>query len=105
VRIAGSRGAARATSWAPVPAAAAASPNSGDRNGSKTPPPLATGDVVRMTVEGIGTIENTVGARREAVQGRAKDRHTDSWAPSLHRLLIDCLLHLSHRISEPPAGS
>jgi 2-keto-4-pentenoate hydratase/2-oxohepta-3-ene-1,7-dioic acid hydratase in catechol pathway len=37
------------------------------RNGSKTPPPLTTGDVVRMTVEGIGTIENTVGARREAV--------------------------------------
>ncbi len=37
------------------------------RNGSKTPPPLKTGDVVRMTVEGIGTIENTVGERREAV--------------------------------------
>ncbi|MNW51611.1 fumarylacetoacetate hydrolase family protein [Arthrobacter sp. JUb115] len=36
------------------------------RNGSKTPPPLQTGDVVRMTVEGIGTIENTVGVRREA---------------------------------------
>ena len=31
------------------------------RNGAKTPPPLKTGDVVRMTVEGIGTIENTVG--------------------------------------------
>jgi 2-keto-4-pentenoate hydratase/2-oxohepta-3-ene-1,7-dioic acid hydratase in catechol pathway len=37
------------------------------RNGSKTPPPLKTGDVVRMTVEGIGSIENTVGARREAL--------------------------------------
>ncbi len=37
------------------------------RNGAKTPPPLKTGDVVRMTVEGIGTIENTVGDRREAV--------------------------------------
>ncbi|SDX49596.1 2-keto-4-pentenoate hydratase/2-oxohepta-3-ene-1,7-dioic acid hydratase (catechol pathway) [Arthrobacter sp. cf158] len=37
------------------------------RNGSKTPPPLKTGDVVRMTVEGIGTIENTVGERRDAV--------------------------------------
>jgi 2-keto-4-pentenoate hydratase/2-oxohepta-3-ene-1,7-dioic acid hydratase in catechol pathway len=37
------------------------------RNGSKTPPPLKTGDVVRMTVEGIGSIENTVGARRDAV--------------------------------------
>ena len=35
------------------------------RNGAKTPPPLTTGDVVRMTVEGIGTIENTVGTRRE----------------------------------------
>ena len=37
------------------------------RNGAQTPPPLKTGDVVRMTVEGIGTIENTVGTRREAV--------------------------------------
>lgn len=37
------------------------------RNGTQTPPPLTTGDVVRMTVEGIGTIENTVGTRREAV--------------------------------------
>lgn len=37
------------------------------RNGSLTPPPLKTGDVVRMTVEGIGTIENTVGSRRQAV--------------------------------------
>jgi len=36
------------------------------RHGSKTPPPLTTGDVVRMTVEGIGSIENTVGSRREA---------------------------------------
>jgi 2-keto-4-pentenoate hydratase/2-oxohepta-3-ene-1,7-dioic acid hydratase in catechol pathway len=31
------------------------------RNGSTTPPPLKTGDRVRMTIEGIGTIENTVG--------------------------------------------
>ncbi|WP_284988035.1 MULTISPECIES: fumarylacetoacetate hydrolase family protein [unclassified Arthrobacter] len=36
------------------------------RNGTQTPPPLSPGDVVRMSVEGIGTIENTVGARREA---------------------------------------
>ncbi|MGF6832259.1 2-keto-4-pentenoate hydratase/2-oxohepta-3-ene-1,7-dioic acid hydratase in catechol pathway [Paenarthrobacter sp. TE4293] len=36
------------------------------RNGSRTPPPLQTGDVVRMTVEGIGWIENTVGQRRNA---------------------------------------
>ncbi|WP_420181025.1 fumarylacetoacetate hydrolase family protein [Paenarthrobacter sp. TA1.8] len=37
------------------------------RNGAKTPPPLKTGDVVRMTVEGIGSIENTVGERRAAI--------------------------------------
>jgi len=30
------------------------------RAGKLTPPPLKPGDVVRMTVEGIGTIENTV---------------------------------------------
>jgi 2-keto-4-pentenoate hydratase/2-oxohepta-3-ene-1,7-dioic acid hydratase in catechol pathway len=35
------------------------------RNGTQTPPPLRPGDVVRMSVEGIGTIENTVGTRRE----------------------------------------
>lgn len=37
------------------------------RNGDKTPPPLQPGDTVRMSVEGIGIIENTVGARREAL--------------------------------------
>ncbi|WP_458109492.1 fumarylacetoacetate hydrolase family protein [Arthrobacter sp. R3-55] len=37
------------------------------RNGAKTPPPLKTGDSVRMTVEGIGSILNTVGERREAL--------------------------------------
>jgi len=31
------------------------------RNGELTPPPLKTGDVVTMTIEGIGTIQNTVG--------------------------------------------
>jgi len=30
------------------------------RNGSRTPPPLQPGDVVEMTVEGIGTIANRV---------------------------------------------
>lgn len=30
------------------------------RNGSRTPPPLRPGDVVEMTVEGIGTIRNRV---------------------------------------------
>ncbi|MGO4146467.1 fumarylacetoacetate hydrolase family protein [Paenarthrobacter sp. YAF11_1] len=37
------------------------------RNGAKTPPPLKTGDSVRMKVGGIGSILNTVGERREAV--------------------------------------
>ena len=36
------------------------------RNGTKTPPPLQPHDVVQMSVEGIGTITNTVGIRREA---------------------------------------
>lgn len=36
------------------------------RNGAKTPPPLKTGDVVEMSIEGIGTIINTVGERRTA---------------------------------------
>ncbi|MBY6708641.1 fumarylacetoacetate hydrolase family protein [Rhodococcus sp. BP-241] len=31
------------------------------RRGEQTPPPLQAGDVVTMTVEGIGTLENTVG--------------------------------------------
>ena len=31
------------------------------RNGSLTPPPLKAGDVVTMTVEGVGTISNVVG--------------------------------------------
>lgn len=44
------------------------------RSGSKTPPPLKTGDVVRLTVEGIGTIENTVGPRREG-STRVAARH------------------------------
>ncbi|MEH6303899.1 hypothetical protein PVV53_24650, partial [Salmonella enterica subsp. enterica serovar London] len=30
------------------------------RNGSRTPPPLQPGDLVEMTVEGIGTIANRV---------------------------------------------
>lgn len=32
------------------------------RRGERTPPPLAVGDTVTMTVEGLGTIENTVTA-------------------------------------------
>lgn len=34
------------------------------RNGERTPPPLQPGDVVTMTVDGIGTIENRVVAAR-----------------------------------------
>lgn len=47
------------------------------RNGAKTPPPLAPGDVVEMRVEGIGTITNTVGVRRVAdtrVPSRSRPR-------------------------------
>jgi 2-keto-4-pentenoate hydratase/2-oxohepta-3-ene-1,7-dioic acid hydratase in catechol pathway len=56
------------------------------RNGLRTPPPLKTGDVVRMTVEGIGTIENTVGSRREAstrvaARQRPRIRVADLHAP------------------------
>ncbi|MEI2277178.1 fumarylacetoacetate hydrolase family protein [Paenarthrobacter ilicis] len=36
------------------------------RNGARTPPALQTGDIVTMTVEGIGSIRNTVGAQRQA---------------------------------------
>ena len=36
------------------------------RNGSMTPPPLQPGDTVQMHVEGIGTVSNTVGVRRDA---------------------------------------
>ena len=47
------------------------------RNAAQTPPPLQTGDTVTMTVEGIGTIRNTIGARREAqtlVRARPRPR-------------------------------
>lgn len=36
------------------------------RNGKREPPPLKSGDAVRMWVQGIGAIENTVGKKREA---------------------------------------
>jgi hypothetical protein len=35
-------------------------PSGGDAGALKNPPPLTSGDVVTMTVEGIGTITNTV---------------------------------------------
>ncbi|MCQ1955745.1 fumarylacetoacetate hydrolase family protein [Arthrobacter sp. zg-Y826] len=47
------------------------------RLGDQAPPPLQTGDSVSMTVEGIGTITNTVGPRREAstlVRARPRQR-------------------------------
>jgi 2-keto-4-pentenoate hydratase/2-oxohepta-3-ene-1,7-dioic acid hydratase in catechol pathway len=31
------------------------------RNGAKEPPPLRPGDEVRLEVEGIGTLTNTIG--------------------------------------------
>lgn len=37
------------------------------RNGTQSPPPLQPADTVVMSVEGIGTLSNTVGARREAI--------------------------------------
>ncbi len=60
------------------------------RHGEQTPPPLQPGDTVTMTVEGIGTIANTIGERREAetlVRARPRQRLRRSYeagaAPSL----------------------
>ena len=48
------------------------------RRGERTPPPLQPGDVVEMTVEGIGTIRNTVVAGLPApVIARARPRPRD----------------------------
>jgi 2-keto-4-pentenoate hydratase/2-oxohepta-3-ene-1,7-dioic acid hydratase in catechol pathway len=45
------------------------------RNGELTPPPLREGDRVRLVVEGIGEIENTIGRRRDGVPAaRARRR-------------------------------
>jgi hypothetical protein len=68
------------------------------RNGSQAPQPLKTGDVVRMTVEGIRTIENMVGERREAfgdfsalfhgtARGRRKSVAGQSFAAAVN---LDC---------------
>ncbi|WGW11891.1 fumarylacetoacetate hydrolase family protein [Saxibacter everestensis] len=52
------------------------------RHNDLVPPPLAEGDRVRLTVEGIGSIENTVGARRrEGVPSRPARRRGRSRAP------------------------
>lgn len=44
------------------------------RNGALQPPPLRTGDRVRLVVAGIGEIENTVGSRRRADLPAARAR-------------------------------
>lgn len=45
------------------------------RNQGLTPPPLQTGDVVSMVIEGVGTIENVVGAPVDAPElPRARER-------------------------------
>lgn len=45
------------------------------RNGELVPPPLREGDRVRLVVEGIGEIENTIGRRRDGVPAaRARRR-------------------------------
>ncbi|STX05712.1 fumarylacetoacetate hydrolase family protein [Kocuria rosea] len=44
------------------------------RNGQLSPPPLVEGDRVRLVVEGIGEIENMIGARRRDVIPAARAR-------------------------------
>ncbi|MGL4256259.1 MAG: fumarylacetoacetate hydrolase family protein, partial [Microbacterium sp.] len=48
------------------------------RNGALAPPPLAPGDVVRMSIEGIGELVSTVGATVDAPgvpRARPRPRH------------------------------
>jgi 2-keto-4-pentenoate hydratase/2-oxohepta-3-ene-1,7-dioic acid hydratase in catechol pathway len=48
------------------------------RNGALAPPPLASGDVVRMSIEGIGELVSTVGATVDAPgvpRARPRPRH------------------------------
>ncbi|MEJ1197214.1 hydroxylase, partial [Streptomyces sp. CCNWLW230] len=47
------------------------------RGGERTPPPLKPGDTVTLTVEGVGTLTNTVVAGAEPVPlpaGRRRNR-------------------------------
>ena len=47
------------------------------RSGKQDPPPLAVGDVVKMTVDGLGTIENTVvsGATSHPIRKTTRSGH------------------------------
>lgn len=46
------------------------------RNGEKVPPPLKPGDTVRISVDGIGVIENSVGEQNQSAEpvARARER-------------------------------
>ncbi|MFC8797791.1 fumarylacetoacetate hydrolase family protein [Promicromonospora sp. NPDC057138] len=54
------------------------------RKGDLTPPPLVPGDVVEVEVEGIGTIRNSIGPRREALT-LVPARHRDRTRPRAQR--------------------
>ena len=74
-----------ATCSAPAPSAtAAASPSCGAATARRTPPPLRPGDVVTLTVEGIGSLTNRVAVappppalppvrRRDAAEARRRE--------------------------------
>ncbi len=59
------------------------------RHGALDPPPLAEGDRVRLEVEGIGAVENTVGARRRegvpAAPARRRGRARAAGEPAAAR--------------------
>lgn len=48
------------------------------RNGALVPPPLRTGDIVEMTIQGLGTIRNVVAPRKESVAAVAPARRRTS---------------------------
>ena len=58
-------------------------------HGALDPPPLAEGDRVRLEVEGIGAVENTVGARRRegvpAAPARRRGRARAAGEPAAAR--------------------
>ncbi len=53
------------------------------RNGGLIPPPLQEGDRVRLVVEGLGQIENTIGARRHNPVPVTRARHRGRATPPL----------------------